>query len=231
MVSIWLDQFVLRPETRFWIGSDRISISRGMQIIRGMFLGGRNISHSHCSRLAVGIALDWVWEFESSVMHNHLGRGPKQFGNWQPWQKFPRYCVLQFASGASEEKGKCIGYSTIVFVWFEILSYLVSWCIITLNTSFTTSSTNKPYKPNPHWRRPSQIIIPVYFTFFQFLDFCTFPFQQPKRTTLICRWSWPCANSFVVCPLENYVNKRKDFKYSKQQTRWVLTYGKDERKY
>lgn len=38
----------------------------------------------------------------------------------------------------------------------------------------------------------------------------------------------------LICCLparENYVNKRKDFKYSKQQTRWVLTYGKDERKY
>jgi len=29
------------------------------------------------------LALDWVWEFESSVMHNHFGRGPNnsEIGN------------------------------------------------------------------------------------------------------------------------------------------------------
>lgn len=121
-VSTWPDGFDLigpvRSSTRNSV-LDRfrsdLHLQRHANHSRNVF-GGRNISHSHCSRLAVGIALDWVWEFESSVMLNHLGRGPKQFGNWQPWQKFPRYCVLQFASGASEEKGKCIGYSTIVFV-------------------------------------------------------------------------------------------------------------------
>jgi len=72
-------QFVLRPETRFYIGFDRIS--RGMQIIRGMFLGEETF-HIR-TVLNSELALDWVWEFESSVMHNHFGRGPNnsEIGN------------------------------------------------------------------------------------------------------------------------------------------------------